>query len=79
MSLSLLLIFIAAIFIEVRINRGKITYCYVGFSIANVSDFYPHILVVRVFLIKPSMGVDVLLNVTSYTPNASTRGLLVLG
>ena len=58
-------------------NRGHYN-SYVGFSIVGVSDFYPHILVVRVFFIKPSMGGDALPNVTSYTPNASARGSLVL-
>jgi len=56
---------------------GGITYCYVGIFIITVSDLYPSILVVRVIFINPSMGGDVLLNVTSYTPNASTGGSLV--
>jgi len=42
-----------------------------------VSNIYPNILVVRVFFINPGMGEDVLPNVTSYTPNASTIGSLV--
>jgi len=56
-----------------------ITDSYVGLFIINVSNFYPTILVIRVVFINPSMGRDVLLNVTSYTPNASTGGLLIPG
>ena len=56
---------------------GKIADHYVGFFIINVGNIYPNILVVRVFFINPGMGGDVIPNVTSYTPNSSTVGLLV--
>ena len=56
---------------------GGITYCYVGLFIINFFDLYPTKLVVRVVFIKPNIGGDVLLNVTSYSPNASTGGSLV--
>ena len=65
--------------IEVRINGGEITDCYVSIFIINVSNLNPTILVVRVVFINPSMAVDVLLDVASYAPNASTGGSLVPG
>ena len=43
-------------FIEVGINRGKITNDYVCFFIVNVYDLYPNKLFVRVFLIKLTCG-----------------------
>ena len=58
---------------------GKITDCYVGLFIINVSNLNPTILVVRVVFINPSMGGDVLLNVASYAPNASMGGSFVPG
>jgi len=62
---------------EVRIDGGKITDCYVGLSIINDSNLYETILVVRAVFINPNTGGDVLLNATSYTPNSSTGGSLV--
>lgn len=60
-------------------DGGEITDCYVGLFIINFSNFYPTILVVWVVFINPSMGRDVLLNVTSYALNASTEGSLIPG
>jgi len=62
-------IFIQIVFlIEVRINRGKITNCYVCFFIINARNLYPNTLVVRIFFIKRGMGGDALPNVSSYPP-----------